>query len=63
MEKYISEDAEVMYRALMKIALNENTVNSQTIAMDAILKVIDNNANRALQLQGSRVSRVVQPLA
>jgi len=57
------EDAEVMYKALLEISTGENTLNSETIATNAILKVIENNANRALKLQSGRVSRVVQPLA
>lgn len=63
MEKHIREDAEVMYKALMQISIGDNAVNSQTIATEAILKVIDNNARRALELQNGRVSGVIQPVA
>jgi hypothetical protein len=61
METQTMEDAELMYKALMKIAFGEGKVNAQEIAANAILKVVE-NAGRALN-QSSRVSGVIQPLA
>ena len=55
------KDAELMYKALMQIAFGEGQVNAKEIAVDTILKVVE-NAGRALK-QGGRVSGFVQPVA